>query len=75
MNKRNISLSEYCKEMGIDKEKVYIGNMTESKDFPNVFGYKDEIIIDMDYVKQMCQGSKLDELMQEIITCMKEKPL
>lgn len=46
MNKHNISLGEYCKQLGIDKEHIYTASMTEPTDFPRKVGH-DDVKIDL----------------------------
>lgn len=41
MNKHNISLGEYCKLRGIDKEHIYVASKEDPTDFPKKVGHDD----------------------------------
>lgn len=41
MNKHNMSLGEYCKKLGIDKENIYTASKEDPTDFPRKVGHDD----------------------------------
>lgn len=45
MNKPDMSLGEYCKKLGIDKDHIYIASKEDPTDFPRKVGHKDEQIL------------------------------
>lgn len=61
MNKHNMSLGEYCKKLGIDKEYIYLASKEDPTDFPRKVGHPDEQVLDKSVDKQ----SHIDDIEEE----------
>lgn len=59
MNKPIISLEEYCKKLGIDKEHIYTASKEDPTDFPRKVGH-DTVKIDL-LIENLEQTTILNE--------------
>lgn len=66
MNKHDMSLGEYCKRRNIPKENIYTASKEDPTDWPKVYRHEDEIIVDMEYARQMNEEGRLEELINEM---------
>lgn len=62
MNKHNMSLGEYCKKLGIDKEHIYLASKEDPTDFPRKVGHPDEQVLDKSVDKQ----SHIDDIEEKV---------
>ena len=61
MNKINMSLYDHLKNLGIDKEHIYLASKEDPTDFPRKVGHPDEQVLDKSVDKQ----SHMDDIEEE----------